>query len=102
MNWIQSMAERTKAPLEKVFEIYRMGKAMEAEVAATRRSSPEEIEKIEDGIGRIFENDHDTEMTTKEMAKEIGVPFKQGNLTRISRKAKQLRLTYQTSKQAAE
>jgi DNA-binding transcriptional MerR regulator len=90
------MSKESGLPLDQVHKILKLNEQEQERMNALRRSSEEEISMIEAGVARIFGNDNDTELTTKEMAREIGVSdVKQGNLARISKMIKQLRLTHQ-------
>lgn len=96
ISLLRKMSDANKLPMEQVAGVLCMKAEEDARINALRRSSEDEIEQIETGLDALFEKHPDTEMTTKELAREIRVsPRKQGNLARISRKAKMLRLAYQ-------
>jgi hypothetical protein len=78
--------------METVVIILRVKEKHEDKIIAARRSSPEEVETINSNVERIFAANPD--VGTKDLVKEIGLPFKQGNLARVSRKLAQLRLAH--------
>ena len=100
---LKEMSVAANAPMETVMAVVQIDRETTAKENALRRSSEEEIATIESGLDKLFAKNPDTELTTKELARELKVsPKKQGNLARISRRAKMLRLEHQQRLQAAE
>jgi hypothetical protein len=92
LDELESMSQEAKAPMETVVIVLRIREKHVAQAIAARRSSLEEIEAINSNVERIF--GANPEVSTKDLVREIGLPLKQGNLARASRKLAQLRLAH--------
>lgn len=96
INFLDKTAKTHGVSVDKVVGIMHDASTCEQAQQDARRSSPDEKEKIEAGIRKMFEENPNVERPPiKEIAKELGVRVNQGNLSRISRQMKVAALTYQ-------
>lgn len=99
VTMLEDMAKEANVPLPAVVKIVRLLKEAEAREINDRRSTPEEKVAIVAGVKALFERNPNLQLSSREIAQELGVRTNQGTLSLISKSSASLRLTH--LKQAA-
>lgn len=91
---LERMKVEAKVSMDTVATILRYDRKLQEELAFEKKSTPEEKARIEQGVAKLFGDNPELEASPRDIAAELGIAAKQGNLARISRRLKQLAITH--------